>query len=365
MTLDLNRIIVLQPYLFWRGHYRQYSENLLAQDHNFIYADIEPGSYPNSIFVQAKPRAYEASFFAFLYTRLRHAFMVMRVVLRLQAQSAGGLKLHFIEFEPFSFLYYMARRRKADHMVITVHSIERLSFSNPLKDFISRIQRSIYRRALLRANKAGAKFVVHYQYHERQLQELLGGGADITVNEYPAPPAKREEPKIFQANRRLLIYGQIRQDKGIYEFLHTLPPGNFTITVAGKIHDQRVYGLNNRASYTFLDRFIPDEELQMLIDSHDFLLLPYGNMYTGGAGPLKDAFGYGIPVIVSDIPIFRETVLAPAKGIVFQRPDDLDSLLDRVTPAVYSQWSAQALSYARMTTWARMRQVYFDIYQSL
>lgn len=60
---------------------------------------------------------------------------------------------------------------------------------------------------------------------------------------------------------------------------------------------------------------VPDQELDELFGNSDFALFPYRNIY--GSGALLMAYSYGLPVIASDIPVFREETKDGETGILF------------------------------------------------
>jgi glycosyltransferase involved in cell wall biosynthesis len=365
--MKLNRVIIVQPYLFWKGHYRRYFENLIADRFNYLYCDRKENSIPNSIYLKASVFDLEHSFTGFFLSRILNSFKTAWALMNISfKKSVKKLPVHFIEFEPFSFLFFESFhcKRKAT-VVITIHSIERTQFESNLKNFISSVQRWFYRKALRRGLRRGYTFVVHYETHRLQLQSLLGNYVNVVVNDYPAPELKRSNPKELLPTKGLLIYGQIREDKGIYEFLSHPEIKKLRITIAGKILDQRVFSLLTHKSYTFLDRFISDEELSSIMDTHSFLVLPYKLAYTGGAGPLKDAFAFGMPVIGSDIAIFNEILFSLKKGFVYKSYSDIKQFLTSITPEEYHEMSANCLSYAREVTWSRMRLKYFALYKQL
>jgi len=68
---------------------------------------------------------------------------------------------------------------------------------------------------------------------------------------------------------------------------------------------------------------IPDDEIPDLFSSAHYLIQPY-KMVTQ-SGPTKLAYGYNLPIIASDLPGFRESVIENVTGLFF-KSEDVDSL---------------------------------------
>ena len=77
-------------------------------------------------------------------------------------------------------------------------------------------------------------------------------------------------------------------------------------------------------------RFIDNSEIKEIFAKYHYLVLPYKT--ASQSGPLKIAFNYNIPVIVSDEPGFKEEVVDGLNGFVFKTRDlkSLESVLINV-----------------------------------
>jgi len=355
-------LYIVQPYVFWKGHFKQYFLNLLSDRNFYIYCNREDLAIANSKFIKSWQINYEKSFSGFILARLIHS---IRVVVALVSRiNVGKDSVHFIEFEPISFFVFESltffRKKK---VVITIHSIRRIVYQSTIRDLISRAQRWLFSLAVRYAARKGYNFVVHYKFHEKQLLELIGGKAKVTLIDYPSPSPLVKQPKQLNGGK-LLIYGQIREDKGIYDFLLDKAVQRIPITVAGRILDRRILDFH-RENLTIIDDFISEQELAKLFGQCDFLLLPYGRGYAGGAGPLKDSFAYATPVICSDLEIFKEIVLGYDTGLVYENPASIAELVEHIDNQRYRQLSENCLNYARNNDWGAMREKYFALYEGL
>src|SRR5690606_29310655 len=95
---------------------------------------------------------------------------------------------------------------------------------------------------LRKAVKANAHIVTHYECHRKSIAEIIGQQFEdrISVINYPAPEPKSNQVKVLTSSPKYLIYGQIREDKGIYDFLKNDSTKKLNITIAGKIVDRRI-----------------------------------------------------------------------------------------------------------------------------
>ncbi len=71
--------------------------------------------------------------------------------------------------------------------------------------------------------------------------------------------------------------------------------------------------------------FIKDDDVLGYFEKADFLVLPY--MDSTQSGPLLIALNYGIPVICSDLPVFRNFITNGVNGFLF-KSGDVDSLVE-------------------------------------
>ena len=273
---------------------------------------------------------------------------------------------HLLEFEPFTFLYLLLfKKSQIPLLIITVHSIERMRFTNKAKDAVSYIQRLIYKYTLSQAGSMDAIFVTHYEHHKNQLVTLIGRKYEnsIHVISYPCPEVSliNFKNKVNHSGK-FLIYGQIREDKGIFEFLSNPETKDLSITIAGKIHDKRILNFNY-PNLKIIDKFISDDELTELVNSHNFMLLPYVKTYTGGAGTLKDSIAHGLPVIASEIPIFEEVIKTENLGFVFKSVKEIKTFTNNMDNTRYELLISNCLEYAKKNSWENMRVQYFNLYK--
>ncbi len=134
-----------------------------------------------------------------------------------------------------------------------------------------------------------------------------------------------------------LFFGQIRRHKGLEyliqagNLLYKKAPNKFIIKIAGQCDDWNFYEskIVHKNAFDLRIGYIKSEEVPGLFGSADFLVLPYLDVTQ--SGPLMIAFNYGVPVIASDLPGFRDY----SEGVSnFFRPGDIDELYNVLINAV-------------------------------
>ncbi len=360
--MNSKKLLVVEQYVSWPGHYRKYFCNLISEKYHYLYSAEDKLSIPNSTFLQAKyATTQNHSFINFIKGRFFDSKNAYSEMLEKHADV-----IHLVEFEPLSFFFLLLFKSKnLPKLIITVHSIERLQYASAIKNGISALQRILYRYTLRKCARLGATFVNHYQHHKNQLTEVLGDNysGDIRVINYPCPRARARPAKIKDVSGKLLIYGSIRDDKGIYEFLSSPGAEKLNITIAGTIFDKRILSLVY-PNLKILNKYFNEEEQELkdLISSHDFMLLPYLKTYSGGSGTFKDSISFGLPIIASDIPTFREVINEGGVGFIYENIDDILNYATNTTEAKYSLLCSNCYNYASKYNWDYMKSEYFKIY---
>lgn len=351
---------IVEPYYFWKGHYKQYFENLFQEQDNtqYIYCDTSNKNFKNSICISAKYIEYEKNFFTFIFSRVSNSFNTIKY---LNKSIKNSDKVLFLEFEPISMIYFSLFNRNKNLCIYqTIHSIERIKFKNKIKDSISLIQRKIFNFSIKLLNKKfNTTFIVHYDYHRNQLQKLISQNTNIQVIDYPSPKVKISDSNKMSSKKSILLFGLLREDKQIYEFLLSANKIKDNLTIAGKIQDQRLNKL--KSEFNIIDKFLSTEEMNNLFHSHDFIIIPYGKEYTGGAGPLKDALSYGKPVICSNHKLFKGILKTNDIGFVFNTIEELIGTLNSISKLQYQNYSKNCLNYATNNNWDTMKIKYLTL----
>ena len=358
-------LIVVQQYLSWKGHYKQYFENLHDSKYQYLYASDKLENYKNAVWIKSD---FDAEQPLTIKSKIKGRFFDSFNAFKYLSSAAFDV-IHLIEFEPLTYLLFASRFKKTPRLLITIHSSSKLHFSNWINSKLSGFQRGLLNRALKKAIKTGAHIVTHYECHKESIIEVIGETyrERVTVINYPAPKPESDQIKTLKnpGSPHFLIYGQIREDKGIYEFLSGESTQKLNITIAGKIVDRKILEFSERKNLTIIDKFLSDKEISDLVDNHDYMLLPYPIEYTNGAGTFKDSLAKAMPVVCSRIPIFEEIIGKHNVGVTFNTVDEIEDLVKNITKDRYKTLSQNCLNYAFTYNWEYMRDSYFNIYEQL
>lgn len=153
-----------------------------------------------------------------------------------------------------------------------------------------------------------------------------------------------EEKEKEDTVKQFLQFGQIRKYKGIDILLDAVAliepekRKNMHFTIAGKQfkklghmdYEAKIKNLGIGDYVTFCNEYVPDEKIPVFFQNADFLLFPYRNIY--GSGALLLAYTYHKPVIVSDIPTFREETDDGKTGLIFES-ENPKALADAIVKA--------------------------------
>lgn len=342
--------IVFQPYYHWKGHFKKYSDSLVNES-DFLLK--------NSLEIKFK------GFISYIFLRF-FLYFVLLIKLREIVKFNKVKKVFFVEFEPLAILLNYLFIKKLDMAVFTIHSIAPSCYTSRFKNNITRLQRLLLFFVLKKISKnKNSFFIVHSEFHKTQLANILGCVDKIAVVEYPAPEPMIQPIPSFELRRKLLIFGAMREDKGIYDFLKEIRlyrddfiKSKIDIFLVGKVSDYRIFDMSDLENVHIVNEFISEEKLLEYVNNSGFFLVPYYDKYTGGAGPLKDATSYGRPVICSNIELFREIRHKYNFSIIYCSIQDLINKIDSMNNAEYQELVKNAIDFSHNNNWLLIRDKY-------
>ena len=162
-------------------------------------------------------------------------------------------------------------------------------------------------------------------------------GINETLPSTDLTPAEAKAQLLVRSSEKSMIFfGNIAPYKGLHcliEALAHLPKGDSTyrLIIAGRPKGCEDYW---RQIQTTIDQckvrdriierieYIPDEKVEVYLKAADVLLLPYTHIFQSGV--LFLAYGFGLPVIVSDVGSMREDVVEGRTGFVCKPKDPAD-----------------------------------------
>ena len=204
------------------------------------------------------------------------------------------------------------------------------------------------RRLATTVLRQGDGFIVHSQQDQYQLQALLPD-ATVVKTHHPtyaelatsgnAVTAQmlRKQYQISDDCPVLLFFGFVRPYKGL-EYLiqampHILKQRRVHLMVVGEFwSDPEFYIRYARefqveAAISFVNRYVPNEELESFFSLCDVVVLPYISATQSGVAQL--AFGFGKPVITTRVGGLHEIVTDGVDGLIVP-PQDVQALAQAV-----------------------------------
>lgn len=277
--------------------------------------------------------------------------------------------IHLFDLNFLNLIALITLKSKGLKVVVTLHDVE---------PFNTKSNRTIRSMSLKRIST----FIVHNKSSEKALREFDDKTTCFVVphGNYLPFIKKDDNQKKSNENLKILFFGQIKEVKGLDILLEALKILNdqkcqVELSVCGKPwHDSidkykkqiEELGLSDVVSTDF--RYIDDKELQALFAEHDLVVLPYKRIYQSGVVLL--AMSYGIPVLTSDLPAFREFIVDGQNGFLFktenpshlankikiikEHPEKLDSIISNA----YSELNDK---FSWTTIGATTKNIYTDL----
>lgn len=297
-----------------------------------------------------------ANWKAFLRWKVFHALNAYR---RIPYRSS---LLHIVDFEPVAAILALPRIVSAKKLIVTLHAVK-AAVSKPGAMGVGARAHKVLTLAMLRLLMLirRAHVVVHY---ETQRKTLLDAGFTLTqvhTIPYPITWFDTHIDKLIRGS--LLVFGSLRLDKDPLDILRAVARVGLRVTIAGRVDPVLIQEIG-KLGFNVIDRHVSEDELTKLFSDAEYVLLPYGPQYSGGAGPMKDAIGGGRPVIAPDYPLFREIVSGAGVGILFEKPDEIAELVLKVTQKEYDLMITNVENYRHLYTWRYMKSEYEKIYTS-
>lgn len=136
----------------------------------------------------------------------------------------------------------------------------------------------------------------------------------------------------------LLFFGLIRDYKRLdllIEAVNRLENPNIKVVIAGNASDSDIKKytnmIRNKELFDLRFGFVKNEDIANYFVNSDFLVLPYESATQ--SGPSLIAINYGLPIIASDIPAFKQHIANGINGFLFKNNsiDSLSELIGKVS----------------------------------
>ena len=237
--------------------------------------------------------------------------------------------------------------------------------------------------ALVTMTQSGKdKLTARYHVNASQIHVLAHGARPMSRTSHPA---FRHELK---TRPRILTWGLIGPGKGLEWVIDALSelsdlPMKPEYVIAGQTHPnvklrdgeqyresliERIAEKNLQDSVRFIDRYLTEGELELLIASADVIVLPYDSIEQVTSGVLVEAAVAGKPIIATDFPHASE-MLSDGSGVLVQQKDSsaiAKALRKILTDAdVATQMKRQLEQKSNAFLWPVIGRRYLDLADSL
>jgi glycosyltransferase involved in cell wall biosynthesis len=216
------------------------------------------------------------------------------------------------------------------------------------------------------------RVVVHSERAVRELADL--GVPRDKLRQIPHPAFGARRPLPPPKGKTLLFFGLIREYKGLdvlVRALRDVPDARLVVAgdpvdpiePARRLADE--LGVNGRIDWRL--GFVPDDEIPALMREAAVVVLPYRRLDSSGV--LATAFGYGRPVVVTDVGSLGEQVREFGAGAVVPPGDPTalanacNSLLQ--SPRELSTATVGAARAATALTWDASAEAHERLYEEL
>ena len=212
---------------------------------------------------------------------------------------------------------------------------------NAVEHESSRLKAAITRWVLSGAHR----IVTHSKEETATLKLLMGDDNPIVTGFHPTYAAlcgsssvnEQVYPESEDGSRVLLFFGFVRPYKGLPILLQAMEKIashlSVRLLVVGefwgdrKPYDELADSLGISSKVTIVDEYVPNEELSKYFNAADLVVLPY--ISASGSGVAQLAYGFGKPVVASDVGSLGEVIQDGVNGRLVP-PGNPDALADAV-----------------------------------
>lgn len=171
-----------------------------------------------------------------------------------------------------------------------------------------------------------------------------------------------------------LFVGRVRPYKGVADLIaafRRLPAPDAVLWVAGEVHDpgyerELIAAAGNDGRIRLRFEYVPDDELQVVLNACDLCVLPYRHVTTSGAAFLS--FSFGTPIIAPSRGCFVSLIgHPPMRGLVYEPDEANDGLLGALVRAREADLGAMRVAcrrYAASRDWEHIARQHAAVYRN-
>jgi len=286
---------------------------------------------------------------------------------------------HFAFRELLSVLFFWSARIP---IVLTVHDIESFDRFGRPESLSSRL------RSRLMVSMAKS-LIVHNTFAKSKIIEKFGSLVASKINVVPSgdldflyksnvsKEQARAELGLDPEHQIILFFGQIKKVKGLdilIEAMKYIKSENVKLIVVGKVWKDDLFIYKSLAesnnvsdAIEWRSNYVKNEIVPLYFKSADVVVLPYKLIYNSSV--LLRSMDYGVPVVASNIPVFREIIDDNINALLFES-EDSRSLANSILKVLNDECLAKSMIRNSMeyiktnNSRARIGQLMIDIYRN-
>lgn len=296
--------------------------------------------------------------------------------LNLQTVAPATFPLRCYDIVHFANFFSPSWRLPGPRFVVTVHDLSMWDMPDLLNAPMWYWRYS--RWAFVRAMRVSDGVIVRTESTRRRLRQQFGvpggktfvcpdGVKDVYIGPC-RPVAEREQVLLFVG----ILTGRKNPGTALRAFLKLAPrfPGLRLVFVGNRWIGWEAAEREIQQS-PFRDRIeirqgLSDLELRQLYDRAAILLVP--SLYEGFGIPIIEGLARGLPVVASDIEVFRE--VGGEAATYYGKPEDADALARTIADLLQdaprrARMAEDGLKRSEMFRWDRIARRYVEIYEAI
>ncbi len=283
-------------------------------------------------------------------------------------------------------LYYKSLGKKIAFTAHNINAGKRDLNDSFLNRLGLRIQYRLADRIFVHTNKMKSELVHGFRVDEKVITVIPYGINNAVPRTDLTPAEAKRWLGISSEDKTILFFGSIRPYKGLEYLVAALERAlmsdvDYRLIIAGRPGRgseaywggilQAIRHMPIRGRVIVRDKHVPDEEVELYFKAADVLALPYTEIFQSGV--LFLGYGFGLPVIASDVGSLREEIVEGRTGFICKPCDPTD--LTRAINAYFRSDLFETLNDQRQEihdyisawhSWSHVgeitRSVYADLY---
>ncbi len=238
----------------------------------------------------------------------------------------------------FLTAFYRLLGRKIAFTAHNVNAGKRDNRDSAFNRFTLRIQYWLLNHIFVHSQKMRRELCADFGVPESKVSVIPFGINNATPTTDMTGEAARRHFGLHPEDNVALFFGQIAPYKGLEFLVEALPElvrtnGSFRLIIAGKVKkgwedywakiEPKLAAPELESRFIMKIGHVPNEEVEAYFKAADVLIVPYTCISQSGVPFL--AYGFGLPVIASDVGSLREDIIEKRTGFIC-RPEDSSDL---------------------------------------